>query len=140
MQFTSRILIMKNLQTTIREKLNRTKSFLMLEKLKINSKSKINNEVGFTKKEEDNIIMNLCKYFQSSASYDGHEYKTRLDIVDKHFNKDICKFFDHYDFWEDITMWINVDDEINQNDVDKLRDYIEENNDELYQEIKDFVL
>ena len=128
MQCTSRILIMKNLQTVI------------IEKLKINSKSKINNEVGLTKSEEDKIIMELCKYFQSSASYGGYEYKTRLDIVDKHFNKDICKFFDHYDIWEDITIWINANDEINQSDVDKLRDYIEKNNDELYQEIKDFVL
>ena len=128
MQYTSRILIMKNLQTAIREK------------LKINSKSKINNETQLSKNEENKIIDELCKYFQSSASYADHEYKTRLDIVDKHFNKDICKFFDHYDMWEDITIWINVNDKINQSDVDKLRDYIEKNNDELYQEIKDFVL
>lgn len=119
---------MKNLQTAIREK------------LKINSKSKIHNETQLSKNEENKIIDELCKYFQSSASYGGHEYKTRLDIVDKHFNKDICKFFDQYDMWEDITIWINVNDEINQSDVDKLRNYIADNKEQLYNDIKDFIL
>ena len=124
MQFTSIILniIMKKLQTVIREK------------LKVNSKSKIHNETQLSKNEEDKIINELCKYFQVCGSYQDIDYKTRLDIVDKHFNKDIYKFIDSYDIWEDLSIWMGIEDE------EKFRNYIEDNKEQLYQEIKNFVL
>lgn len=106
----------------------------IIEKLKINSKSKIHNEIQLSKDEENKIIDELCKYFQIRGSYQGNDYQTRLDIVDKHFNKDICKFIDQYDIWEDLAIWIGIENE------EKFRNYIADNKEQLYKEIKDFVL
>ena len=104
------------------------------EKLTINSKSKIHNETQLSKDEENKIIDELCKYFQICGSYQGNDYQTRLDIVDKHFNKDICKFINQYDIWEDLAIWIGIEDK------EKFRNYITDNKEQLYKDIKDFVL
>ena len=112
----------------------KTLNNFMLEKLKINSKSKIHNETQLSKDEENKIIDELCKYFQIRGSYQGNDYQTRLDIVDKHFNKDICKFINQYDIWEDLAIWIGIEDK------EKFRNYITDNKEQLYNDIKDFVL
>ena len=106
------------------------------EVLKINSKSKVNNVTRLPKEIEDKILDELCKYFQASGSYGGREYKTRLGIVTTKFNKDIYKFFDQYDIWEDMAVWLGM----KEKDADKLKSYIEENKEQLYKDIEDFVL
>ena len=52
---------MKNLKEIIQEKLNRTKSSLMLEKLKVNSKSKVNNNY--------NGLDNFVEYIENNTSF-----------------------------------------------------------------------
>ena len=115
---------MKNLQTIIQEK------------LKINSKSKINNShsIKFNQETKDQIVDELCRYFQHSRTYKGIHYDTGLEVLEKFFNNLISDFLDYNQGdYEYLAELVGVD-------VNDLAKYIDENNDELYKEIKDFVL
>ena len=110
----------------------------IIEKLKINSKSKVNDKINLSKETEDQILTNLCYYFDINAEFKNIEYDNRLDIVTKHFNKDICKFFDAADLWDDIHDFMICNNvKIN---IDDFKEYIENNKEQLYNDIKDFVL
>ena len=106
------------------------------EKLKINSKSKIGNShsTRFNQETEDKIIDELCKYFQDSITYKGIHYDTGLEVLERFFNDWISDFLDYNQGdYEKLAELVGVD-------VNDLAKYIEENNDELYQEIEEFVL
>ncbi len=72
---------MKNLKEIIHEKL-RTKSSFMIEKLKINSKSKINTSKSFTDKELMNDYDNLCHDEANSQKYADKYNVATNDIYD----------------------------------------------------------
>jgi len=123
MQCTSRILIMKNLQTVIREK------------LKVNSKTKISGYSGqLSKEKEDQIIDELCRYFQDKREYKGKEYNTGLEVLEKYFGNLISDFLDYYQGdYKKLAELVDVD-------VNIVARFICAYNDEIYKEIKDFVL
>ena len=124
MQITSRILIMKKLQTVIREK------------LKVNSKTKIGNlnSTRFNQEIEEKIIDELCRYFQRPRFNKGIYYDTGLEVLERFFNGWISDFLDYNQGdYEELAELVGVD-------VNDLAKYIEENNDELYKEIEGFVL
>ena len=104
----------------------------IIEKFKLSSKNI--KKYNLSQEDKDKIIEQLCRYFQGAGSYQSKEYSTRLQIVDKFFDKDIYEFFNQYDIWEDWTEYLDI-----KNEKD-LKNYIEMNKEELYQEIKDFVL
>lgn len=103
----------------------------ILEKFKLSSKNI--KKYNLSQEDRDKIIDKLCVYFQGGGSYQNKEYSTRLQIVDNFFDKDIYEFFDKLDLWDDMADYINID-------CGELAYYIEMNKEELYQEIKDFVL
>ena len=110
----------------------------IIEKLKINSKSKINNDIKqLSNKEKDIILQELCRYFQESCSYKGIKYDNKLILLNKFFNNKIYDLFSKLDVLEDFCDYVNLRFDIDQ---DTLYEYIEDNNDELYKDIKDFVL
>ena len=111
----------------------------IIEKLKINSKSKIYS-YDFSQEIQDLISDELCRYFQASCSFKGNHYDNKLEIIDKFYHYNICEFFDDLDLWEDIYTYIlyNIkNDSIKFND---LKNYIYVNKIQLYKDIKDFVL
>jgi len=101
------------------------------EKLKINSKTKISNYLS--KEKEEQIIDELCRYFQASGSFGGNKYDNRLQIVDKFFHKDIAEYFRRLFLWEDMAEFMNIDKK-------DFIEYVKNYKDEIYKEIKDFVL
>lgn len=110
----------------------------IIEKLKINSKSKINNDIKqLFNKEKDIILQELCRYFQESCFYKGTKYDNKLIILNKFFDNNIYNLFSKLDVLEDFCDYVNLRFNIDQ---DTLYEYIETNNDELYKDIKDFVL
>lgn len=114
----------------------------ILEKLNINSKSKIHNDYNLSEKIQNKISDKLCQYFQSSCYYKGKRYDNKLEIIDKFYNNDICKFFDDLDMWDDIYHYIDsyVDTNLKKISNEIFKKYIQDNKKQLYQEIKDFVL
>jgi hypothetical protein len=107
----------------------------IIEKLKVNSKTKISGYSGqLSKEKEEQIIDELCKYFQDSRTYKGIHYDTGLEVLERFFNDLISDFLDYNQGdYEKLAELVNVD-------VNELAKYIEENNDELYKEIEGFVL
>lgn len=106
------------------------------EKLKINSKTKISSYSSkLTKKQEEQIIDSLCRYFQQITYYNGSKYDTGLEVLEKYFNCIISNFLDYYPIYDcdKLAKSVNIS-------VDELLKYIDNNNDEIYKEIKDFVL
>lgn len=105
------------------------------EGLKINSKTKVNSyNSKFSKEIRDKISEELCKYFQKSSTYNGIHYDTRFEVLEKFFNNWISDFLDYNQGnYEDLADKIGVD-------INELAKYIDENNDAIYKEIKDFVL
>ena len=101
------------------------------EKLKVNSKTKISNYLS--KEKEEQIIDELCMYFQKGGSFGGDEYDTRLQIVDKFFHKDIAEYFRRLFLWEDMAEFMNIDKK-------DFMEYVKNYKDDLYEKIKDFVL
>ena len=108
----------------------------IIEKLKINSKTKITKDsFELSKKQEESIIQELCEIFQHTMYYKGIKYDTGLEVLEKFFNNWICDFLDYYSYNALVEL-----DELSGVDVNDLTKYIEDNNDKLYKEIKDFVL
>ena len=105
------------------------------EKLKVNSKTKITGYSDkLSKEKKEQIIDELCKYFQDSRTHKGIYYDTGLEVLEKFFNNWISDFLDYNQgYYEKLAELVNVD-------VNELAKYIEDNNDEIYKEIKDFVL
>ena len=110
--------------------MNNLKEYI-LEKFKLNSKNI--RKYNLSQEDKDKVIDKLCIYFQGGGLYGNKEYETRLGIVEKNFDNDIYKFFDKLDLWDDMSDYIGID-------CKELTNYIEMNKEELYQEIKDFVL
>jgi len=106
---------------------------IIIEKLIINKNTKINKQTNLSDDEQNKIIDELCMYFQASGTFDGNEYDTRLQIVDKFFHKDIAEYFRRLFLWEDMAEFMNVDKK-------DLIDYVKNYKEELYEQIKDFVL
>lgn len=108
------------------------------EKLTINSKTKLHNDINnLSNKEKDIILQELCKYFQESCSYKGTKYDNKLIILNKFFDNNIYTLLSKLGVLEDFCDYVNLRFDIDQ---DILYEYIEANNDELYKDIKDFVL
>ena len=108
------------------------------EKLIINSKTKLHNDINnLSNKEKDIILQELCRYFQESYSYKGIKYDNKLILLNKFFDNNIYDLFSKLDVLEDFCDYVNLRFDIDQ---DTLYEYIEANNDELYKDIKDFVL
>lgn len=101
------------------------------EKFKLNSKNIYKDNLS--QENKDKISDKLCVYFQGGGFYNGKQFNTRLSIVNKFFDNDIYKFFDKLDLWDDLADYIKID-------CGELAYYIEMNREELYDEIKDFVL
>ena len=114
---------MKNLKDIIIEKLNRTKSSLMLEKLKINSKSKV--ETKYHPKDKDELLKLLDQLIKERG-YDGDfndidtseitDMSCLFTFARNRFNGDISKWdvsnvtdmkfmFCDTDFNKDISNW-----------------------------------
>ena len=109
------------------------KKLLITEKLIINKNIKINKHTNLSNDEQNKIIDELCKYFQQSGTFGGNNYDNRLQIVDKFFHKDIAEYFRRLFLWEDMAEYIGID-------KDDFKTYIKDNKEELYEQIKDFVL
>ena len=108
----------------------------IIEKLKVNSKTKIANSHGirFNQETEEKIIDTLCQYCQRPIFYKGIYYDTGLEVLERFFDDCISDFFDYYqNNYKKLAELAGVD-------VNDLATYIEENNDELYKEIEGFVL
>lgn len=106
----------------------------IIEKLKINSKTKVFSYSGkLSKEKEEQIINELCRYFQDRRKYKGVEYNTGLEVLDKYFDGFICHFLDHYQDYDKLA-------EIVDANVHDVAEFIISCNDEIYKEIKDFVL
>ena len=108
----------------------------IIEKLKVNSKTKIGNshDIRFNQETEEKIIDELCRYFQYPITHKGIYYDTRLEVLERFFNDLISDFLDYNQGdYEKLAEFIGID-------VNDLATYIEENNDELYKEIEGFVL
>ena len=103
------------------------------EKLKINKDMKSNTTEIFSKEIQNKILDELCMYFQKGGSFKGDEYSTRLQIVDKFFHKDISEYFRRLFLWEDMAEFMDVDKK-------DLIEYVKTYKEDLYKEIKDFVL
>ena len=106
---------------------------IIIEKLIINKNIKINKHTNLSDDEQNKIIDELCMYFQQSGSFGGDKYDTRLQIVDKFFHKDIAEYFRRLFLWEDMAEYIGID-------KDDFKTYIKDNKEEIYEQIKDFVL
>jgi len=103
------------------------------EKLKINKDIKSNTTEIFSKEIRDKILDELCMYFQKGGSFGGNQYSTRLQIVDKFFHKDISEYFRRLFLWEDMAEFMDVDKK-------DLIEYIKKHKEEIYEQVKDFVL
>ena len=104
------------------------------EKLKVNSKTKIGNSYNFNQETKEKIIDDLCRYFQRPRTHKGIHYDTGLEVLERFFNCWISDFLDYNQGdYEKLAELVSVD-------VNDLAKYIEENNDELYKEIEEFVL
>jgi len=106
---------------------------IIIEKLIINKNIKINKHTNLSEQEQNKIIDELCMYFQKGGSFGGNEYETRLQIVDKFFHKDISEYFRRLFLWEDMAEFMNIDKK-------DFIDYIKNYKEEIYEQIKDFVL
>ena len=109
----------------------------IIEGLKVNSKTKIQNNDSFhvpSQKEIDAIEDKLCYFFQTPDVYKTKQYDNRLLILDEHFNNNIYDFMDYY-----TGSFDDMADELKM-DVNELAHYIENHNEELYKIINDFVL
>ncbi len=106
---------------------------IIIEKLIINKNIKINKHTNLSEQEQNKIIDELCMYFQKGGSFGGNKYETRLQIVDKFFHKDISEYFRRLFLWEDMSEFMNID----KNDF---IDYVKTYKEEIYEQIKDFVL
>lgn len=109
----------------------------IIEKLKINSKTKIaKHSFKLSKKQEEQIIKELCEICQYATYYKDIKYNTGLEVLEKFFNNYICDFLDYYQAYAALL----ESDELTGVNINDLAMYIEDNNNELYKEIKDFVL
>jgi len=107
----------------------------IIEKLKINSNTKISSYSGkLPKEKEDKIIDELCRYFQDKREYKGKEYDTGLEVLEKYFDNLISDFLDYYK--GDYQKLAEIVDA----DVHDVAMFVCAYNDEIYKEIKDFVL
>ena len=109
------------------------KKLLITEKLIINKNIKINKYTNLSDDEQNKIIDELCKYFQQGGTFGGNNYDNRLQIVDKFFHKDIAEYFRRLFLWEDMAEFMNIDKK-------DFIEYVKNYKDEIYKEIKDFVL
>ena len=114
------------------------------EGLKINSKSKI-KDVDVSETLLERLENALCYYFQDTDYYDGSRYKTRLDILDDHYNGNIYDLiYDKYligyyeDFIKELKKEFKSSMDVNQ--LVEIKSYIKNHNEELYKIITDFVL
>ena len=105
----------------------------IIERLRLskNDKDKVYNEL--TQDQKDKISYKLCLCFQGIGTYQDKE-DIFLNILEKHFNNDILEFFEYYD-----SVYENIIKDLNIN-RDELNEYIIRYNDELYKDIKEFVL
>lgn len=106
---------------------------IIIEKLIINKNTKINKHTNLSDEEQNKVIDELCMYFQKGGSFSGNEYDTRLQIVDKFFHKDIAEYFRRLFLWEDMAEFMNIDKK-------DLIEYVKNYKEEIYEQIKDFVL
>lgn len=106
---------------------------IIIEKLIINKNTKINKQTNLSDNEQNKIIDELCMYFQKRGTIGGNKYDNKLQIVDKFFHKDIAEYFRRSGLWEDMAEYIGID-------KDDFKTYIKDNKEELYEQIKDFVL
>lgn len=106
------------------------------EKLKITKDTKINSN-EFSQDIQDQISDQLCIYFQASCQFGGNRYDNKLEIIDRYYNNSICKFFNKIDLWEDVYKYIFKDNSI---EFEDFKQYIKDNEEQLYKNIKDFVL
>lgn len=112
---------MKQLYSFILEKLNRTKNSLMLEKLKINSKTKVNT------KEDDPIKTLLTPYLTKDKGFneDDYEISSKNDFIIK-FNKELkLSYRNLKDIGEDIKQIFK------QNRIHCMSDAMIENGNEI---------
>lgn len=105
----------------------------IIEKLIINKNTKINKHTNLSDDEQNKVIDELCIYFQKGGSFGGDKYDTRLQIVDKFFHKDIAEYFRRLFLWEDMAEFMNIDKK-------DFIDYVKNYKEELYKQIKDFIL
>ena len=103
------------------------------EKFKINSKTVKNNNLDLPSEIKDKISEELCGYFQKELEYKGIKYKPGLKLLDEKFNKQICDLLDK--MGDHLILCLKIGIKYKQ-----FVDYVQENNDELYKEINDFVL
>jgi len=104
------------------------------EKFKINSKTvKNNHDLDLPSEIKDKISDELCGYFQGELEYKGIKYKPGLKLLDEKFNKQICDLLDK--MGDHLILCLKIGIKYKQ-----FVDYVQENNDELYKEINDFVL
>ena len=106
----------------------------IIEKLKVNSKTKIGNSHGirFNQEAEEKIIDTLCQYCQRHIKIKYYYYNSF--IIGDTMETKIRKFRQEKGITQQkLAELVGVD-------VNDLAKYIEENNDELYKEIKEFVL
>ena len=106
---------------------------IITEKLIINKNIKINKQTNLSEQEQNKVIDELCMYFQKGGSFAGNKYDTRLQIVDKFFHKNIAEYFRRLFLWEDMSEFMNIDKK-------DLMEYVKNYKEELYEQIKDFVL
>lgn len=102
----------------------------LIEKLIINKNIEIKS---LSQKEKDKISEVLCKYFQGKLEYKNIKYKPGLDLLEQKFNNQICNLLDRLGDYPKLYNKVGIK-------YQEFVDYINEYNDELYKEIKDFVL
>lgn len=110
----------------------------IIEKFKINSKTVkqlIYKDSDLSQETQDKIIDELCQYFQNGYKYEykGVKYKNGLELIEKKFNNQICSLLDRTSAYKKLSDKIGIS-------VEEFVKYVEDNNDKLYKEIKDFVL
>ena len=115
------------------------------EGLKITSKTKVSRDIDLPKDVREKLEDVLCGYFQDTDCYDGSRYKTRLDILDDHYNGNIYDLI--YDkqiigYYEDFIKELEKEfkSSIDVNQLFEIKSYIKNHNEELYKIITDFVL
>lgn len=82
---------------------------------------------------KEKIIEVLYQYFQNKIEYKGVKYNSGFELLDKKFDKDISNLLDRLGDYPKLYNKVGI------SFID-FTTYIEENNDKLYKEIKNYTL
>lgn len=111
------------------------------EGLKITSKTKVSLDIDLPKDVLEKLEDVLCGYFQMTGVYNKKSYKTKLQILNQKYNKNIYDMiFDKKRGYFYVEYYNMLEEHKLLNYIPDIKSYIRYHNDELYKTVEEFVL